>query len=269
MDKMLSIGKVADMMGVTVQTLRYYDNIGLVTPAYSNPETNYRYYSPQQLHFIDRIKYLQRFGISLDEIKTILIDNDISLLLSSLDTQKERYMQEIQDLKDKIDDIEWYRRYFTYTEDSGALANYYCQHREQRYILAVKIKENETRESFHMRLNQLKSRSRDLPVYRQFFYVLNYESFMQGKLDPKYLGFYLKSAAIKKEKIQENESVLCIPEGEYFSFKSKILSDEWDTSFAKLFFEGKRKPAMVIASEYENSLCDYSSCVYEVEIPIS
>ncbi|MDD5944993.1 MAG: MerR family DNA-binding transcriptional regulator, partial [Clostridia bacterium] len=34
MDDLYPIGKVAKIMGVSVQTLRYYSNIGLISPAY-------------------------------------------------------------------------------------------------------------------------------------------------------------------------------------------------------------------------------------------
>ena len=37
----------------------------LLQPKYTNPATGYRYYYVNQLHFIDRIKYLQKLGLSL------------------------------------------------------------------------------------------------------------------------------------------------------------------------------------------------------------
>ena len=45
-----TIGEVAEMMGVSVQTIRYYCKIGLIRPAYTNGETGYRYFAPEQLH---------------------------------------------------------------------------------------------------------------------------------------------------------------------------------------------------------------------------
>ena len=51
-----TIGEVAEMMGVSVQTIRYYCKIGLIQPAYTNGETGYRYFAPEQLHYIDRIR---------------------------------------------------------------------------------------------------------------------------------------------------------------------------------------------------------------------
>ena len=39
------IGEVADLLGISAQTLRYYDKIGLVQPAHVNPQNGYRQYS--------------------------------------------------------------------------------------------------------------------------------------------------------------------------------------------------------------------------------
>ena len=43
-----TIGEVAEMMGVSVQTIRYYCKIGLIRPAYTNGETGYRYFVPER-----------------------------------------------------------------------------------------------------------------------------------------------------------------------------------------------------------------------------
>ena len=48
MKELYSIGEVSEIMGVSVQTLRYYSNINLILPKYVNPSTGYRYYSVDQ-----------------------------------------------------------------------------------------------------------------------------------------------------------------------------------------------------------------------------
>ncbi|MBR3788342.1 MAG: MerR family DNA-binding transcriptional regulator, partial [Firmicutes bacterium] len=45
--KKYSIGEVAEMCSVSIKTLRYYDQIGLVIPEFRNEESKYRYYSKQ------------------------------------------------------------------------------------------------------------------------------------------------------------------------------------------------------------------------------
>lgn len=75
MDKMM-IGTFSKTAGVSKRMLRHYDKTGLVTPIYTDPINDYRYYSHDQIGLIHVIKQLQDFGFTLTEIKTIL-DTDI------------------------------------------------------------------------------------------------------------------------------------------------------------------------------------------------
>ena len=46
-EQLLSIGKMAEINGVTIPTLRLYDKNGLLKPAYIDPDSSYRYYTLQ------------------------------------------------------------------------------------------------------------------------------------------------------------------------------------------------------------------------------
>ncbi|NCB42825.1 MAG: MerR family transcriptional regulator [Clostridia bacterium] len=267
MKELYAIGEVAKIMGVSVQTLRHYNKIELIKPEYINPETHYRYYSVKQLHFIDRIKYLQKFGFNLSEIKRVLDQNNIPLLLSLLEKQEEVFRREISRTKDIIDGIRWYKDYFTYVDtESFENSNCYTLSIEPRYLLVVPCLAGEPKEDFHIRLNELKNskKFKDLSYQRQFAYILDYESLLDGKLAPIYLGMF-----IKEKPVEFSESILEVPGGEFLCFKARILSEGWNPYFIKLFFEDRPKPSIVIANEYENSLYEYSRCVYEVQTLIS
>jgi MerR family copper efflux transcriptional regulator len=69
--RMYKIGEIARQAGVTPRTLRYYEQLGLFVP--SSVSTNgYRYYNDDTLVVINRIRDLQRVGLSLDEIKEVI-----------------------------------------------------------------------------------------------------------------------------------------------------------------------------------------------------
>lgn len=70
-EKLLTIGEVAKVANVSIQTLRYYDQIDLFKPAYIDTQTNYRFYKDSQLYHLDLIKSLKHLGSSLDEIKHV------------------------------------------------------------------------------------------------------------------------------------------------------------------------------------------------------
>lgn len=72
---MLRIGHFARITCVGVKTLRYYDQIGLLTPAHIDKFTGYRYYALAQWQRLNRILALKDLGLSLDQIAQILSDD--------------------------------------------------------------------------------------------------------------------------------------------------------------------------------------------------
>ena len=74
--KYYSIGEIADLCSISSKTLRYYDAIGLLSPGYKNSDTNYRYYTKDQIFNVFLIRKLQALGFSLKEIQTLLEADD-------------------------------------------------------------------------------------------------------------------------------------------------------------------------------------------------
>jgi DNA-binding transcriptional MerR regulator/predicted transcriptional regulator YdeE len=72
---MLKIGDFSSLSQVSVKTLRYYDERGLLSPALVDPQTGYRYYSASQLSRLHRILALKDLGFSLEQIAALLADN--------------------------------------------------------------------------------------------------------------------------------------------------------------------------------------------------
>ncbi|MGC6770125.1 MerR family transcriptional regulator [Enterococcus sp. LJL51] len=78
MEDLLSIGKMAELCGISIQRLRYYSNLNLVAPVYINPENNYRYYTIDQKQTIFLIQTLQYLGLTLQDIAEFIAENQIS-----------------------------------------------------------------------------------------------------------------------------------------------------------------------------------------------
>ncbi|KAA2264889.1 MerR family transcriptional regulator [Solihabitans fulvus] len=66
-----SIAQVARMSKVTSRTLRHYDSIGLLTPAWVG-DNGYRHYEQEQLFRLQQILLLRELGLGLDAIGEIL-----------------------------------------------------------------------------------------------------------------------------------------------------------------------------------------------------
>ncbi len=68
----LKIGDFARLGQVTVQTLRHYDDLGLLKPIEVDALTGYRYYTFEQLPRLNRVLALKDFGLSLEQIAQLL-----------------------------------------------------------------------------------------------------------------------------------------------------------------------------------------------------
>lgn len=73
---LLTIGDFAKQTGVSIKSLRYYDEIGILPPIYIDPFTNYRYYSFEQIAIVNVIKLCVNLGIPLKKIKNFAIKED-------------------------------------------------------------------------------------------------------------------------------------------------------------------------------------------------
>ncbi|MDE7017436.1 MAG: MerR family transcriptional regulator [Lachnospiraceae bacterium] len=79
MNEYLSIGKVSKLKNVSIKSLRYYDKIGILKPAFVNTETNYRYYTKEQLYLLDAITLCIKLGIPLKDLNHYVNNDSINL----------------------------------------------------------------------------------------------------------------------------------------------------------------------------------------------
>lgn len=134
MDKMkMKIGEMARMSKVSIPTLRLYDEMGLLKPCYTDPETNYRYYSIYQTARLDMIQYMKELGMSLTEIRQILETGDIQLIESTLISKKRQVKEQISHLEMRlnaltrtIESVERFRK----APDCGMITIEYIPHRK-------------------------------------------------------------------------------------------------------------------------------------------
>jgi DNA-binding transcriptional MerR regulator/predicted transcriptional regulator YdeE len=69
---MIKIGEFSKLAQLSVPTLRYYDQVGLLKPVEVDNLTGYRYYSVSQLSRLHRILALRGLGFSLEQIAVAL-----------------------------------------------------------------------------------------------------------------------------------------------------------------------------------------------------
>lgn len=70
-----TVKELAKMSGVSVRTLHWYDEIGLLKP-FSKGVNNYRYYKEQQLLRLQQILFFKELGFALNDIQKLLSQDD-------------------------------------------------------------------------------------------------------------------------------------------------------------------------------------------------
>lgn len=81
-----TVNKLAKLSGVSIRTLRYYDEIGLLKPAFVG-EQGYRFYQEPQLLILQQILFYRELGFELKRIQEILKQADPDVVIA-LQTQK-------------------------------------------------------------------------------------------------------------------------------------------------------------------------------------
>ena len=101
--QMFLIKKVSEISGVSVRTLHHYDEIGLLSP--KKNENGYRYYSEDDMSFLQMILFYKYLGFPLKQIKELLKQEDPEILYH-LKKQLVLMQKEKQKLLTLIDTLE-------------------------------------------------------------------------------------------------------------------------------------------------------------------
>lgn len=99
MDQMYSIGQASKICNLSIQTLRFYDKIGLVNPSEIDSSSGYRYYSNLDLFHIKIVQGLKSLNFKLEEISLTLKSNNLNSLIEMMETKHVEALQEIRRLE--------------------------------------------------------------------------------------------------------------------------------------------------------------------------
>lgn len=109
-ERYLQIGEVAEQLGLTPRTLRYYEEIGLLAPP-SRMEGGFRLYSAADITRLENIVQLKRLlGFSLREIKQVVEAMESLKLLrqeskqaSDLETKRDSLRKGLEILEQQVE----------------------------------------------------------------------------------------------------------------------------------------------------------------------
>ena len=93
----LTIGAFSRLTHLSIKTLRYYHEVGLLEPAVVDPDSGYRYYRPAQAHSAHLVRRFRDLGLPVADVKAVLAAPDLTardtILAGHLDRMREQLRQ--------------------------------------------------------------------------------------------------------------------------------------------------------------------------------
>lgn len=99
---MYSIGEISKIVNISIDALRYYDEIRLLKPCHIDKSSRYRYYSEDQVKDLIFIVELKRYGFTLDAIKELLQCRDTSRLKAAYNMRIKQLSEELAHIEESM-----------------------------------------------------------------------------------------------------------------------------------------------------------------------
>lgn len=217
----MKIGDFARYNQVSIQALRYYEEIHLLTPIWVDPKTHYRYYHIKQSAVIDNIQFFQQLNFSLAEIKQIMDDtNSLTELNTLVEKKKGELTNQLLNIQQQLQEIENFQE--------GALIYQNKQHCQTieicefptRYILPYPLTQNiytMSEEAYEFSLREFKSQRNNDNQFNCIGSLMPRQSFMDQSFISKELFIFTD---------KKNPLAKQLPKGTYATYYCHSFKEE-------------------------------------------
>ena len=97
MENLVPIGRFSKICRLSVSSLRYYDELGLLRPALVDPDTSYRYYLLSQVRVAETIRLLRALDMPLDDVRRFLAEDDPAATRELLNRHQRRMEDRVEE----------------------------------------------------------------------------------------------------------------------------------------------------------------------------
>lgn len=136
MDKYFTISEFAKLRNININSLRYYEKIGVLKPCYVDEKNGYRYYSPEQVPVLDVILLCINFGMPLKELTNYINSDEMIDNKELFETGKRIAQERICDFQMELSKIEYTLQYLNHNQLYNGEKGFYCRNIPERTIVA-------------------------------------------------------------------------------------------------------------------------------------
>jgi len=104
--KLESIGRFSKRSGIPVSHLRHYHEVGLLQPAYVDPESGYRYYAIAQKEAAEVIGMLRTIDMPVRDIQRLLADPSEAIVRDVLSAHRNRLEERLSHVARRLESID-------------------------------------------------------------------------------------------------------------------------------------------------------------------
>ena len=256
MENYLSIGEVAKIRNINVQSLRYYEKLGILIPAYINPESGYRYYSLEQLMILDTIILCIDLGIPLKDLKGYVNQDGQLEFEHLLKDGKKLAKEKIQKIESNLHSIDHTLQHINAQRDFLGREGYYTRYIFERYAISIPCEMKMAAKSYEKNLSQLFSLARENNLQA---------SFPHGIIATYRNGVFVDSLMFLEVLPSQAPIVKKFDQGNYLCFQEmrEIHSNPLNIFPKKLM---EQEEAKVIISSMSPNTYKYDKVILEFQI---
>ncbi len=256
--RLFSIGKMSKLTGVHIQSLRYYETIGILNPAWVDPDSGYRYYTFSQTRIVEAIQYCVELDIPLKSFRDFLSESDGRIdYYGLLEYGKETAQEKMRRIQERLEFLETMQQEIRHAENCtpGQLTRACLP---ERLCWAIPYEGTQTDPTFHSAMYRLISEVEQNGLHAGFNNGQLVQYTEHGTFS--YLFIDLRETG---EVLKHYQQILRIPDGEYLCAVSKESRAQKALEiFPELFQEKGRR--VVVEVELFSEQFHYSRPVFEL-----
>ena len=256
MNNLLSIGELAKLRDINVQSLRYYEKLGILIPAYINPETGYRYYSLEQIMILDTIILCIDLGIPLKDLKNYVNADGELEFEHLLKDGKKLAKEKIRKIESNIDSINRTLQHIHAQKTFQGREGYYSRYIFERYYISIPCETIMSAKTYEKKLSRLFALAKEQNLQA---------SFPHGIISTYLNGQFAESNMFLEILPADSSVVHKLDAGNYLCFQEprEVHSDPLVIFPQKLLNQGKTN---VIISSMSPNTYKYDNVTLEFQI---
>lgn len=261
-----SIGEVSKLKSISIKTLRYYHDIGLLVPAKVDRETGYRYYSPDQFVIIDIIKIGKSLETPLKDLITIFQSSSSDELLAFIDERERDVQLKIVELNQMVLKIQNLKGSLKSSHNILRQSEIEVSFIDDRYVVWFPTEGEDENEAFlsYVRLDQIIEQLEINPLYVT-------GTIIGGDLEKSLLyqtGVFHCVSAIDFRK--DNPNFMHFPSGYYITGVYKVGEEHCiQKELARYISEHQLQVKMMIEIDLLETVSDTNTYYSQIQLLVS